>query len=144
MARRFRFKLQQLEDVRRIAVTALRARVADLRRRVAEAELALAQMRSGLDSLREEMFAARMRPSLLSLTLPYEEFLDILKGREILLAKELAKREAALETIRAELVEANRELKVVEKVHERKQDEHVKEVLADEQKELDEQSILYR
>jgi flagellar FliJ protein len=144
MARRFRFKLQQLEDVRRIAVTALRARVADLRRRVAETELALAHMRDGLDSLREEMFAARMRPNPLSLSLPYEEFLDVLKGREILLAKELAKREAALETIRAELVEANRELKVVEKVHERKQDEHVKEVLADEQKELDEQSILYR
>jgi flagellar FliJ protein len=144
MPRRFRFKLQQLEDVRRIAVTDLRARVADLRRRVSEAEQALKEMRADLQNLRDEMLAARARPNALTLTLPYEEFLDLLKRRESRLAVELAKRESALEKMRLELVEASRDLKVVEKVHERKLGEHFKEELKEEQKELDEQGTLYR
>jgi len=144
MPRKFIFKLQKLEEVRRLAVRERRARVALLRLRVEHEQQKLRQLASELEQLREEMLQVRKQPSTLALHLPYEEYRERMKRRVALAQRELAQREEELARLRAALAEANRDLKVVEKVHERKLEEHIRELLSAEQKELDEQGFLRR
>jgi flagellar FliJ protein len=141
--RRFEFKFQRLEEVRKAGVVELRARVLGVRMQIAEVESRLERLRAGLEETRDQLLRARTTPGDYSLHMPYELYIDLLKQRRARSAEELAKRRKELTELRALLVEANRELKVVEKVHERKVREYLLESLSEEQKELDEQGILY-
>jgi flagellar FliJ protein len=141
--RRFEFKFQRLEEVRKAGVVELRARVLGVRMQIAEVEARLERLRAGLEETRDQLLQARTTPGDYSLHMPFELYIDLLKQRRARSAEELAKRRKELTELRALLVEANRELKVVEKVHERKVREYLLESLSEEQKELDEQGILY-
>lgn len=141
--RRFKFKFQRLEEVRKAGVAELRARMLGVRMQIAEVEARLERLRADLEETRDQLLLARTTPGDCRLHMPYEQYIDLLKQRRARSAAELAKRRKELSELRALLVEANRELKVVEKVHERKAREHLLESLSEEQKELDEQGILY-
>lgn len=139
MARRFRFKLEVVERLRRQRVDAQRRMVATKLRALARMEDRMAQLNQQLRETVEQTRWAQQRPSLDLVSLRGQQYFKARLHREIMQADlERVDVLAELQQERTRLSDASKQLKVIEKLRERQWRRHKEAVRRENQAESDE------
>lgn len=145
MAKRFRFRLEPVLKLRRHREDDRRRALGEAARKVLEQGDALLLL------LREEMVAKSQRAGLKTKQIDilkirlHEQYLASLTGRIRAAIEELRRLREREEEVRRELVEARRQVRVLELLEERRRNEHDLLAAREERKELDEVSLnVYR
>jgi len=142
MARRFRFHLETVERLRKQARDAQRRAVADAARAVGTIEERILrltrQLSDTLDGARDTLRLGRL--DLASLR-GHELYRGWVHRRIAESYTELACRRSELDVERAKLVEASKQLKVIEKLRERRWRRHLVDVAREEQAASDEAAV---
>ncbi len=142
MARRFRFRLETVERLRKQARDAQRRVVADAVRTVATLEDRIVhltrQLDDTFDGARETLRTGRL--DVVSLR-GHELYRGWVHRRIAESYTDLACRRSELDVERAKLVEASKQLKVIEKLRERRWRRHLADVAREEQAASDEAAV---
>lgn len=142
MAKRFQFRLEMVERIRRTARDEQRRVVAEKLRRVRGIEEQLAELRdryeANVESMRTLQRATVLDGAAIRAQQYYRGQLDRMTGA---ISSELEKAEAELKRERDELAERTKQLKAIEKLHERRRKQYEAEQRRREQIESDEQSV---
>jgi len=142
MAKRFQFRLETVERIRRTARDEQRRVVAEKLRRVRGIEEQLAELQerhaANVESMRALQRATVIDGATLRVQQYYRGQLDRLTAA---LSGDLEKAEAELKRERDELAERTKHLKAIEKLHERRHKQYEAEQRRRDQIESDEQSV---
>ena len=143
MAKRFRFRLEAVLELRRQERDAQRRRVAEAAAVVTEAQTRIARLQAEYESSRK---ASRETQAIGSVDLTWlsrqELHRNWLRRSMDIRSAELISRRADLESRQAELATASGRLKVVEKLRERRWTQHRRDVNREEQLANDEAGVL--
>lgn len=136
--RKFRFRLQNLENIRGMELDALRQAMANAQAGLRRAEEELLDARAALDSTYNEVAQLRLERADPMLLLSLESYTGVMRDQVLACAQQVARRKAELREARERLVAKHKEKKVLEKYRERQHLKYSQYVERETQKELDE------
>jgi flagellar export protein FliJ len=136
--RKFRFRLQNLENIRGMELDALRQAMANAQAGLRRAEEELLDARAALDSTYNEVAQLRLERADPMLLLSLESYTGVMRDQVLACAQQVARRKAELRAARERLVAKHKEKKVLEKFRERQHLKYSQYVERETQKELDE------
>jgi flagellar export protein FliJ len=136
--RKFRYRLQGLEDIKGMELDALRQAYASAREELRRSEQELLNLRAALDSTYSELMDLRIAQTDPLILLSLESYAAALREQIRAVAQRIADQRAAPQEARENLALKRKEKKVLEKYRERKLTEYGKYVEREMQKELDE------
>jgi flagellar export protein FliJ len=136
--RKFRFRLQNLENIRGMELDALRQAMANAQAGLRRAEEELLDARDALDSTYNEVAQLRLERADPMLLLSLESYTGVMRDQVLACAQQVARRKAELREARERLVAKHKEKKVLEKYRERQHLKYSQYVERETQKELDE------
>ncbi|MFQ5461722.1 MAG: flagellar export protein FliJ [Phycisphaerae bacterium] len=139
MAKKFRFRLEGVERIRRQQRDTRRRRLAEALGRVVDVERCIAQLSQELRETVEGSRSARGGGCLdMTVVRGHQYYRGVLQRNLLEQTQALADRQDAVRVARQELAQATARLKVIEKLRERAQDRHRKELQREEQTALNE------
>lgn len=139
MAKRFRFRLETVRRLREQARDAQRRVVADAARAVKQVQDWITQCSRDLQNVSVQSRDARQMGLLDTVLLRQQQhYRGWLHRKTAEFRQELAAKQAGFDRERAKLAEAQRDLKVIEKLRERQWQRHLTEVAREEQLDNDE------
>jgi len=136
--KKFRFKLQRLEDVKETELDRLRMETAAAERALSQAQQDLAASRHTLEQTYDELSRLRQRQSDPLILLSLESYTAILRDSIRRCSQAVLERSKELAESRQRLTDKHQEKKLLEKVRERKFSEYSLYLERENQKELDE------
>lgn len=136
--RKFRFRLQQLENIRGMELDALRQALAKAQAELRRAEEELLASREALDNAYNEVAQLRLGHADPMLLLSLDSYAQIMRDQVLACAQSVARRKAELREARERLVAKHKEKKVLEKYRERQHQTYSQYIERETQKELDE------
>lgn len=141
--RAFKFRMQSLLRLREQAREDAQRRLADALRRLAQCDQVVNQIRDELRGLEKHMRdAVKQQPLDVDRLLDGRRHQMTLQARLAELNKALSEAGEEVQRCRRNLVEADREVKVLEKLHERRLAEHQRQAAREEIKQLDEAAVI--
>lgn len=136
--RKFRFRLQSLENIRGMELDALRQALASAQADLRRAEQELHDARAALDNTYNEVAQMRLKQADSMLLLGLESYAGVMRDQVLACAQQVARRKQELHEARQRLVAKHKEKKVLEKFRERQHLKHSLYFAREEQKEIDE------
>jgi flagellar export protein FliJ len=137
--RKFRFRLQSLENIKGLELDALKQTLAAAQAAVRKAEEALLATRDALNDAYNELAALRHAGRTDStILLSLESYAGLLRDQLRAQAQRVVTLRREMESARAQLVAKHQEKKVLEKYHERQYERYSHKVETENQKDLDE------
>jgi len=136
--RKFKYRLQGLENIKGMELDALRQAFASAREELRRSEQELLSLRAALDNTYSELMELRIAQADPLILLSLESYAATLREQIRAVAQRIADQRAALQEARENLALKRKEKKVLEKYRERKLTEYWRYVEREMQKELDE------
>lgn len=136
--RKFKYRLQGLENIKGMELDALRQAFASAREELRRSEQELLSLRAALDNTYSELMELRIAQTDPLILLSLESYAATLREQIRAVAQRIADQRAALQEARENLALKRKEKKVLEKYRERKLTEYWRYVEREMQKELDE------
>jgi len=134
MARKFRFRLEGVEQIRRRERDVKRRELAEALAEVVGAGQRMAQLSQELRETVEGSRSARSEGGVdMTVVRGHQYYRGVVQRRLLAHAQTLADREAVVRSVREELAQATGRLKVIEKLRERAQQRHRKDLQREEQ-----------
>lgn len=136
--RKFKFRLQGLEDIKGMELDALKQECAAAQTELHKSEHDLIEARAALDSTYAEIGELRRLQADPLILLSMESYTGVLREQIKALSQKVATQRNALAETREKLAGKHKEKKVLEKYHEKKFTEYSQLIEREMQKELDE------
>ena len=128
---KFRFRLQKVLDLKRIEVL-------QIQKEMQEAQKILSQCEERLEQLRQQRSESfKVRSQHLSLASAFDEQLPGYQIKMEKVQREIQQALLKVEIIRKRLIDKDQEIKIIEKMKEKKQHHYLNEMEKEEAKELD-------
>lgn len=136
--RKFRFRLQGLENIRGMELDQLRLALAEAQGQLRQAEGELLEARAALDNAYGELIRLRLEQADPVILISLESYAQVMRDQVMACAQNVARRKQALHEARERLTVKHREKKVLEKFRERQFLRYSLETERETQKGLDE------
>jgi len=136
--RKFKYRLQGLEDIKGMELDALRQAYAAAQRELRRSEQELLNLRAALDYTYSELMELRIAQADPLILLSLESYAAALREQIRAVSQRIADQRASLQEARDKLAQKRKEKKVLEKYRERKLADYRQYVERETQKELDE------
>jgi len=136
--RKFKYRLQGLEDIKGMELDALRQAYAAAQRELRRCEQELLNLRAALDYTYSELMELRIAQADPLILLSLESYAAALREQIRAVSQRIADQRASLQEARDKLAQKRKEKKVLEKYRERKLADYRQYVERETQKELDE------